>query len=126
MEYRGIVFVNTTPHPITFKPDDGSEFIIEPSGYVISARTSEKHVRPEGMKDYPLEFVESSFVADEGDKKKIQEIKDVYPGQKVLIIGSIIAAQAFPGEVVAMTPAPGFERVPIAEKRMNPDKFTIY
>lgn len=42
------------------------------------------------------------------------------------IVGSIIAAQAYPGEVVAMTPAPGYERVAPAEKRMNPHKFTIF
>jgi len=41
-------------------------------------------------------------------------------------VGSIIAAQAYPGQVVAMTPTPGYERVPPAEKRMNPDKFNIF
>jgi len=28
--------------------------------------------------------------------------------------------------VVAMTPAPGFERVPPADKRVNCDKFTTF
>jgi hypothetical protein len=126
MMYRGVILINVTPHPITFRSHDGEEFTIEPSGYVISAGTSERYVHPEGMKGYPLEFVKTSFVAADEELIKIQDIKDMYPGQKVLIIGSIIAAQAFPGQVVAMTPAPGFERVPISEKRMNPDKFTVY
>ncbi|GAH77449.1 unnamed protein product, partial [marine sediment metagenome] len=43
-----------------------------------------------------------------------------------IIIGSIISAQAYPGEVFAMTPAPGFERVPPDQKRMNPFKFTMF
>ena len=43
-----------------------------------------------------------------------------------MVVGSIIAAQAYPGLVVAMVPAPGYERRPPAEKRMRPDKFTIY
>lgn len=43
-----------------------------------------------------------------------------------IIIGSIIAAQAYPGKVCAMIPAPGHERVPPAEKRMRTDKFTIF
>lgn len=41
-------------------------------------------------------------------------------------VGSIIAAQAYPGQVVAMTPAPGFERVPPAEKLMSCEKFTTF
>jgi len=46
-------------------------------------------------------------------------------GENILLIGSIIAAQSYPG-VLAMVPAPGYERVPPAEKRMRPDKFTIF
>ena len=57
----------------------------------------------------------------------IQEIKDsILEKKNILIIGSIVAAQAYPGQVVAMTPAPGYERVPVDQKRMNPDKFTIF
>ena len=54
----------------------------------------------------------------------LDEIEKAYPG--AFIIGSIIAAQAFPGRVLAMVPAPGFERVPPAEKRMRADKFSIF
>jgi hypothetical protein len=45
---------------------------------------------------------------------------------KNVVVGSIIAAQAYPGLVVAMTPAPGYERKPPTEKRMRPDKFTVF
>lgn len=51
----------------------------------------------------------------------------VLPDGRVLaVVGSIIAAQAYPGRVVAMTPVPGFERVSPAEKRMRCDKFTTF
>lgn len=43
-----------------------------------------------------------------------------------IVVGSIIAAQAYPGDVCAMIPAEGFERVPPEQKKMRPDKFTIY
>jgi len=37
-----------------------------------------------------------------------------------------LLAQAFPERVFGMVPAPGFERVPPAEKRMRDDKFTVF
>ena len=40
--------------------------------------------------------------------------------------GLIIAAQAYPGRVLGMCPAPGYERVAPAEKRMTAQKFTVY
>jgi hypothetical protein len=43
-----------------------------------------------------------------------------------VIIGSIIAAQAYPGDVVGMIPVPGYERVAPNEKRVLPDKFTVF
>lgn len=57
-------------------------------------------------------------------KKKWAE--ETHPVVTLRIIGSIIAAKAFPGVVFGMTPAKGFERVAPAEKRMNPSKFTTF
>ena len=68
-----------------------------------------------------VQFVKTNFVGDDSGKAVINAVP-----QCVLIVGSIIAAQAYPGLVVAMTPAPGYERVAPAEKRMNPDKFTVF
>jgi hypothetical protein len=46
------------------------------------------------------------------------------------IVGAIIYMEAQMSnmlyKLIAMTPVPGFERVPPAEKRMNPRKFTTY
>lgn len=71
-----------------------------------------------------MKFVRTRFVADEESTRALDEIEKAYPG--AFIIGSIIAAQAFPGRVLAMIPVPGFERVPPAEKRMRADKFTVF
>ena len=63
----------------------------------------------------------SAFVTREKALAKLEQ-----ENPDAIIIGSIIAAQAFPGRVLAMVPAPGFERVPPAEKRMRDDKFTVF
>lgn len=44
----------------------------------------------------------------------------------LVIVGSIIAAQAYPGKVFGLTPVPGYERVAPAEKRMSSDKFVTF
>ena len=47
-----------------------------------------------------------------------------YSDGTLIIVGSIIAAQAYPGNVYAMTPAPGYERA--KEKLMSCEKFTTF
>ena len=116
-----IVIVNVTPHPITFwKEGWESTVVVPPSGTVISARVSERVVREEGG----VTFVTPTFEADEAGLKALDEIERSTPG--ALVVGSLIAAQAYPGRVVAMVSAPGYERVPPAEKRMRPDRFTVF
>ena len=115
---NGVRVVNTTPHDITFQ--DGDQVVSIPNcGFIINARAVETVVS-EGVPS----FVKTVFVGDEAGKNAIEAIRKEFPD--AIIVGSIIAAQAYPGEVVAMTPMPGFERVPPAEKRMNPTKFTIF
>lgn len=114
--------INVTPHPINFLNNDGTEFEVPTSRWVISASTTERIVekRADGVV-----LVETVFVSTDEGREAINEIYSEY-GPDAIIVGSIIAAQAYPGQVVAMTPAAGFERVPPAEKRMNPHKFTIF
>ncbi len=107
-------FINTTPHEITFKNADGTEFTVPPCGYILNAKPVEV---PAGT-TAGIEFVKTVFEGTDEGRKWIAQNEG-----GSLIIGSIIAAQAYPGRVFGMTPAPGFERVPVAEKRMNPAKF---
>jgi len=121
VEYERNVYINVTPHEIRFKdPDTGKEFIVEPSGLLVNARPVERLIREKNG----IKFVTTEFIGDEKGEMEIQEIRKVYP--QGIIIGSIITAQAYKGQVVALTPTPGYERVPVAEKRMNPKKFTIF
>ena len=118
---NGVAVVNTTPHPITFL--DGTNIVTVPAdpALLVNAKSVEKQVD---------EFlVTTVFVPTPEGTQLVENISKVCASLKAkrcFIIGSIIAAQAYPGRVLAMTPAPGYERVPIAEKRMAINKFTVF
>ena len=115
---NGVRVLNVTPHPIRFQ--DGDELVeVEPSGVVINARIEEEVVK-EGV---PM-LVTSTFKPDKDSEEALSKIEKEFPG--VLVVGSVIAAQAFPGRVVGMVPVEGFERVPPEEKRLRSDKLTRF
>ena len=125
---NGVLVVNTTPHSIRFQETDGS-LVEVPSNpkFLVNARAVETKVSDL--------LVKTAFVGTDDGTKVLNTLEDYYcqhaqdpnSGIKHLaIVGSVIAAQAYPGRVVAMTPVPGFERVAPAEKRMSIDKFTTY
>ena len=119
-EVNGIKIINVTPHPINFAVGDEVE-IVPPSGVVINARPVEIKV---GKHRSGAELVCTHFEANYENSVKLDALEETYPD--AVIVGSIIAAQAFPVRVFAMIPAPGFERVPPDQKRMRPDKFTVF
>ena len=110
-------FINTTPHVLNFRDADGNEFEVKPCGFLLNATVVENF---EGLRNGVI-ICKTFFVGDsEGEAWLAKQSPDA------IIIGSIIAAQAYPGKVLALTPAPGFERVPVEKKRMNPNKFTTF
>ncbi len=135
---NGLKIFNATPHPITFWDETWKEPVTVPPDEVINAKVEEEEV---GVLDIPpdlpstwsefdrlrgtvrVTFVRPRFV---GTPDGEEIAKGAYRNGADLVVGSIIAAQAYPGLVVAMTPAPGYERKPPNEKRMSPCKFTIY
>lgn len=114
---NGITVFNATPHSIRFWREDWSEPVEVETDAAINAKPVETLVKTENN----VQFVKTDFVGDDTGKSIINEVT-----QGVLIVGSIIAAQAYPGKVVAMTPAQGYERVAPDQKRMNPDKFSVF
>ena len=112
----GVPIVNTTPHEITFRQDN-EDIVVPPGDIVINAKPVETVVRVENG----IQFVRTEFVADPATEQIVDEIAKT----GAIIIGSVIAARAY-DKVVAMTPAPGFERVKTEEKRMNPRKFMVF
>lgn len=114
---NGVVVLNATPHDINFEKD--GIVVTIPSSIIINARPMEEKV------DDLL--VKTTFVGTPEGSNAIRVIESTFresgiPG-RLVIVGSVIAMNAFPGKVFGMTPMPGFERVAPAEKRMNPSKF---
>lgn len=119
-EVNGVQIINVTPHPISFDVD-GEVVSVPTSGVIINAKALERSV----SKYHNYELVTTVFVEDPQSEMDLSALEYRYPN--ALIVGSIIAAQAYPGaRVVAMVPAPGYERVAPAEKRMRTDKFNVY
>ena len=119
---NGATVLNGTPHTITFRLTTGEDVTVEPCGARLEARANEVLAHRIGGVDY----VRTVFSPSPEGEAEIREIEGANIGNHLIIVGSIISAQAYPGLVCAMTPAFGFERVPPAEKRMSPDKFTIF
>ena len=120
---NGVVIVNTTPHPLTIQDMDG-RLVTIPSDpeYVLNATCVEHNVTNLLVKS---EFV--GLPEGQGIILRIQsKVAQLYPGKQLMIVGSIIAAQAYPGQVVSVCPVPGYERVAPSEKRMRCDKFTVF
>lgn len=118
---RDVRYVNVTSHPIRFVWPDGEEFVVEPSRVVISP-TPENELA--GIHRSGVDLFRVAFTANGAESAKLIEIETALPG--AVILGSIIAAQAFPGRVFGVIPAPGYERVPTDEKLMRADRFTTY
>jgi len=113
--------LNVTPHGVTLMSPSGDVYTIPPCGVVIGALPTEESA---GKSCCGAELVRTNFVAGDESLTALAELEAKHPG--AIILGSIIAAQAFPGRVLAMVPAPGFERVPPEQKRMRDDKFTTF
>lgn len=122
VEVKGVKVVNTTPHAIRLTDDDlALDISVQPSGALINAKadTAEVHSSIDGV-CYQM----TKFIADKDTVKVLKEFKLQHPD--VVIIGSLIAAQAYPGLVVAMVAHPTLMRVPPQEKRMLYNRFTVY
>ena len=114
-------FVNATKHPLSFRAADGTDYEVPSCGTVLNARFCDE---PAGTHATGVTLVRTRIEATEESLAALDKIEVENPG--ALIVGSLIAAQAFPGRVVALIAAPGYERKPAAEKRMLDWKFTTF
>ena len=121
---NGVTIYNVTPHSVRFWAEGWEEPVEVDSDFVASAKIEEREVDNDGL----VSFVETRFVKNRDTERHLDSVMEhgYEEFAHFIIVGSIIAAQAYPSLVVAMTPAPGYERVPPDEKRMNPDKFTMF
>jgi len=116
---KKIPILNTCPHPCHFLVD-GEVVEVPASPFVTAAKVEETFLH----KKNNITFVKAVPTGKPEQEAILKELKQYNPN--LIIVGSIMAAQAYPGLVCAMVPAPGFERVPPGEKRMLPDKFTVF
>lgn len=118
---NGVCVLNTTPHPLTMQDTNG-ELVTVPTSVLINAKAEEKAV--DNL------FVETVFIGTPEGKETIRDIEGTYRetgcSDRLVIVGSIIAAQAYKGKVAGLCPVPGYERVAPTEKRMRCDKFTVF
>lgn len=120
---NGMVVVNSTPHSISMQDMDTGGLVSIPTSELINAKVEETMVS-----DF---LVKSTFTTTPEGEETINMFEEIFKQEfpkerRLIIIGSIIAAQAFPGRVFGMTPVPGFERVPPADKRIRNDKFVTF
>lgn len=116
---NNVVYVNATPHAINLQVGSGCVVVPASQKQVINA--SIKEVQVDDL------LVKSIFVGNEEGERIINEIYSEFPEQnRVIIIGSLIAAQAYPGRVFGMCAVEGYERRPPAEKLMRSDKFVTF
>lgn len=120
---NGVIVFNATPHVIRFWHEDWDEPVEVETEEVISASVKETIVASDGV----ITLVKTEFVPQIDDAESVDHlIAEAYEMGADVVVGSIIAAQAYPGVVVAMVPCAGYERVPQDQKRMRPDKFTVF
>ena len=125
----GKTVVNTTPHPINFLNKDG-ETVIVPSSVAPGEKTSPWVVNAKAVEEQVGDDLVRTVFIGTPEGEAILDAIETWAREEGIenlrVIGSIIAAQAYPGRVLGMCPAPGFERVAPAEKRMTTQKFTVY
>ena len=114
-----VLAINCTPHVIKFS-HEGTEVVVEPCGATVSAKSIDT---PTGKKGNAV-LVKTVFESLPAGLEELETIERELPD--AVIVGSIVSAQTYKGRVVAMRPAKGFERVPVAEKRMDCTNFTVF
>lgn len=115
-----ISVINATPHPIKFDTVSG---VVEvpPSGYTLFATPEEELVStPFGG---CFVAVKTVFKPSEKGRQEIAEIREKFGA--VIIVGSIISAQAYPGEVYSLVITPGLERASPEAKTYCAHKFNV-
>lgn len=114
---NGTKVIVLTKHGINFLEESGNLTVAKPAGFVLDATIEETEVPSE----IPgVTFVETKKCPTQDGLEFINTVPE-----GIVIVGSLIAAQAY-DRVVAVTSAPGYERMPNpADKRMSTTKFTV-
>ncbi len=113
---------NATPHPLNFWDMSTNKVIVARPDSVINTRPVEHVVeRWKGV-----EFVNVIYNPEEKGLNLIDSIRREY--KDIIIVGSVLAAMAYPGEVVASVPLKGPDRLrsKTYSRRVCLNRFTIF
>jgi hypothetical protein len=114
------MLINATPHDLVMVDQDGTECTLPPSGYTLKAETSSVLLREQNG----IQFFATSFSQDANTVRDLITIRNQYPD--AVIVGSIVAAQAYPEDVVALITTPETIRAEPSKKRYYAYRFTTY
>ena len=122
--------LNTTPYPIQFLFQDRHTEVINPCGFILEAKSERKahcaYRQPEWefteYYDVSTPTPEGEVWLDHIDKQMEGEDAEEF----LLVVGSVVAAQAYPGRVVATIPTPESEGMPTDQQVMRTDGFIIF
>ena len=117
-----ITIFNATPHPLNFWDPITKEVTVAKPDIIINTRPVETVVK----KWQKAEFVTVAYQPEDSGRDLIRFIKEEHP--ETLIVGSVLAAMAYPGEVVASIPLKGGDRLrsKTASRRVCSDRFTTF
>lgn len=117
-----ITIFNATPHPLNFWDPVTKEVTVAKSDIIINTRPVETVVQ----KRQGAEFVTVAYQPEDDGLDIIRFIRKDYPD--TVIVGSVLAAMAYPGEVVASIPLRGGDRLrsKTASRRVCSDRFTTF
>jgi hypothetical protein len=116
---NGVTVWNVTPHDLSFWCEREEETVVAPSDGVLNALPISEYVKK--RKEYNI--VRVIFTPLEAGLQMIEEIKRDNP--RALIVGSIIAAQAYPEDVVATIPYKP-SRVYKQQRLVKSNRFTCF
>ena len=116
------VIFNATPHPLNFWDSETAKVTVARPDTVINTRPVESI---EGCWN-GIDFVNVTYNPEEKGLKLIDSIRLEYPD--IIIVGSVLAAMAYPGEIVASIPIKGKDRLrsKTSSRRVCQDRFTIF
>jgi hypothetical protein len=119
---NGISVFNATPHPLNFYDVKTKEVTVAESDIILNTRPIETlQERWKGV-----EFVSVEYRPEDNGLDLLRFIHREHP--ESLIVGSVLAAMAYPGEVVASIPLKGGDRLKsnTSSRRVCSDRFTIF
>lgn len=121
-----IDIINVSSYPIVFSRDNkgGDTFVAPPprSQVFVTGHQIEVDASIDiGTERSGPRKIYSGYVATEEGLATLSELEKNYPG--AIIVGTLRAAEAYPGRILVPVPIPGHEKQPPSERIMRTDMF---